>query len=85
MRSGPPVAHKARAAHPHSMGSEMGMAKASDEGAWGVVGGGMLGLTLAHLFARAGIKVALYESAPQIGDWPAPGAPMTPSGTATTT
>ena len=34
---------------------------------WAVVGGGMLGMTLAHRLAQAGKKVTLYESAPQLG------------------
>ena len=34
---------------------------------WAVVGGGMLGMTLAHRLAQAGKKVTLYESAPQFG------------------
>ncbi len=34
---------------------------------WAVVGGGMLGLTLAHRLARAGRTVTLYESADRLG------------------
>lgn len=34
---------------------------------WAVVGGGMLGLTLAHKLAQSGKKVTLYESAPSFG------------------
>lgn len=34
---------------------------------WAVVGGGMLGMTLAHRLAQAGKQVTLYESAPQFG------------------
>ena len=34
---------------------------------WAVVGGGMLGMTLAHRLAQAGKKVTLYESAPHFG------------------
>lgn len=34
---------------------------------WGVVGGGMLGLTLAHRLAQAGQQVTLFEGAPEIG------------------
>jgi protoporphyrinogen oxidase len=34
---------------------------------WAVVGGGMLGLTLAHRLAQAGKQVTLYESAPYLG------------------
>ena len=40
--------------------------KATTE-SWAVVGGGMLGLTLAHRLAQAGKQVTLYESAPQFG------------------
>src|SRR4051812_46609307 len=34
---------------------------------WAVVGGGMLGLTLAHRLARQGHEVTLLEAAPAIG------------------
>src|SRR5262249_10950728 len=34
---------------------------------WAVVGGGMLGLTLAHRLAQRGQRVALLEAAPQLG------------------
>ncbi|HEX4947600.1 MAG TPA: NAD(P)/FAD-dependent oxidoreductase [Blastocatellia bacterium] len=34
---------------------------------WAVVGGGMLGMTLAHRLAQVGKQVTLYESAPQFG------------------
>jgi protoporphyrinogen oxidase len=34
---------------------------------WGVVGGGMLGLTLAHRLAQAGQRVTLLEAAPEVG------------------
>ncbi len=34
---------------------------------WGVVGGGLLGLTLAERLSTAGHSVALFEAAPQIG------------------
>ncbi len=34
---------------------------------WGIVGGGMLGLTLAHRFATAGDHVTLFEAAPSLG------------------
>jgi protoporphyrinogen oxidase len=34
---------------------------------WAVVGGGMLGMTLAHRLAQAGKQVTLYESAAQFG------------------
>ncbi len=34
---------------------------------WGIVGGGMLGLTLAHRLAQRGQQVAVLESAPEIG------------------
>jgi protoporphyrinogen oxidase len=40
--------------------------KATTE-SWAVVGGGMLGMTLAHRLAQAGKQVTLYESAPQFG------------------
>ncbi|HYO24444.1 MAG TPA: NAD(P)/FAD-dependent oxidoreductase [Lacipirellulaceae bacterium] len=35
--------------------------------AWGVVGGGMLGLTLAHRLAQAGQRVTVLEAGPEIG------------------
>ncbi|MEM9486978.1 MAG: NAD(P)/FAD-dependent oxidoreductase [Cyanobacteria bacterium P01_F01_bin.116] len=34
---------------------------------WAIVGGGMLGLTLAHRLAQAGQQVTLYEAAPKLG------------------
>ena len=34
---------------------------------WGVVGGGMLGLTIAHRLAQAGQRVTILEAAPEIG------------------
>jgi protoporphyrinogen oxidase len=34
---------------------------------WGVVGGGMLGLTLAHRLAQAGQRVTVFEAAPEVG------------------
>ena len=34
---------------------------------WAIVGGGMLGLTLAHRLAQAGQQVTLYEAAPELG------------------
>lgn len=36
-------------------------------GHWGIVGGGMLGLTVAHRLAQRGAKVALFEAAPALG------------------
>lgn len=37
------------------------------EGRWAVVGGGMLGLTLAHRLQQAGQQVTLLEAAPEVG------------------
>jgi protoporphyrinogen oxidase len=34
---------------------------------WAIVGGGILGMTLAHRLAQAGKQVTLYEGAPQLG------------------
>jgi len=34
---------------------------------WGIVGGGMLGMTLAHRLAQQGKRVTLLEAAPQLG------------------
>ncbi|MFN8248997.1 MAG: NAD(P)/FAD-dependent oxidoreductase [Ferruginibacter sp.] len=34
---------------------------------WGIVGGGMMGMTLAHRLAQQGHKVTVYESAPELG------------------
>jgi protoporphyrinogen oxidase len=34
---------------------------------WGIVGGGMLGLTLARRLAQAGQRVTLFEAAPEVG------------------
>lgn len=34
---------------------------------WGIVGGGITGMTLAHRLARQGHKVTVFESAPELG------------------
>ena len=34
---------------------------------WGIVGGGVLGMTIAHRLAQSGHDVTLMESAPQLG------------------
>ncbi len=34
---------------------------------WAVVGGGFLGMTLAHRLAQQGKKVTLFEAAPYLG------------------
>ena len=34
---------------------------------WGVLGGGILGMTLAHRLAQAGETVSLFEAAPTLG------------------
>jgi protoporphyrinogen oxidase len=34
---------------------------------WGIVGGGIMGMTLAHRLAERGHKVTLYEAAPELG------------------
>jgi protoporphyrinogen oxidase len=34
---------------------------------WGIVGGGIMGMTLAHKLSRLGHKVTLFESAPELG------------------
>jgi protoporphyrinogen oxidase len=34
---------------------------------WGIVGGGMMGMTLAHRLAQQGHRVTLYEAAPELG------------------
>jgi protoporphyrinogen oxidase len=39
----------------------------SDKQHWAVVGGGMLGMTLAHRLAQRGQRVTLLEAAPQLG------------------
>src|SRR5207245_9310640 len=37
------------------------------KGRWGIVGGGFLGMTLAHRLARHGQDVTLFEAAPALG------------------
>lgn len=39
---------------------------------WAVVGGGMLGLTLAHELSKRGVRVTLLEAAPELGGLAAP-------------
>jgi protoporphyrinogen oxidase len=34
---------------------------------WGIVGGGIMGMTLAHRLAQQGHKVTIFESAPEVG------------------
>jgi protoporphyrinogen oxidase len=34
---------------------------------WGIVGGGIMGMTLAHRLSQAGHEVTIYESAPELG------------------
>ncbi len=34
---------------------------------WGIVGGGIMGMTLAHRLAQQGHRVTLYEAAPELG------------------
>src|SRR2546428_4564942 len=34
---------------------------------WGIVGGGFLGMTLAHRLAQHGQDVTLFEAAPEVG------------------
>jgi protoporphyrinogen oxidase len=34
---------------------------------WGIIGGGIMGMTLAHRLAQKGFKVTLFEAAPEIG------------------
>jgi protoporphyrinogen oxidase len=36
-------------------------------GGWAVIGGGLLGLTMAHRLAQAGERVTIYEAAPELG------------------
>jgi len=34
---------------------------------WGIVGGGMMGMTIAHRLAQQGHEVSIFESAPEVG------------------
>lgn len=34
---------------------------------WGIVGGGIMGMTLAHRLSQAGHKVTIFEAAPELG------------------
>jgi protoporphyrinogen oxidase len=34
---------------------------------WGIIGGGILGMTLAHRLAQQGYKVTIFEAAPELG------------------
>ena len=38
-----------------------------DSEKWGIVGGGIMGMTLAHRLAKEGNKVTLFEAAPELG------------------
>jgi len=52
------------------MGDRLGMSK--DSVRWGIVGGGMLGMTLAHRLAQQGRRVTLFESASHLGGLASP-------------
>ena len=52
---------------------------------WGIVGGGMLGLTLAHRFAQLANASRSSRPLPAWADWRVPGASTASSGIATTT
>ena len=43
------------------------MSRGAAGGRWGIVGGGMLGMTLAHRLGGQGRHVTLFEAAPQMG------------------
>lgn len=43
------------------------MADSSSQQSWAIIGGGILGLTLAHRLAQAGQKVTLFEGAETLG------------------
>ena len=45
----------------------MSVTPATEKLHWAIVGGGMLGLTLAHRLQRAGQRVTLLEAAPAVG------------------
>ena len=38
-----------------------------DSEKWGIVGGGIMGMTLAHKLAKEGKEVTLFEAAPELG------------------
>ncbi len=38
-----------------------------NEEKWGIIGGGIMGITLAHRLAQEGFKVTVFEAAPSIG------------------
>lgn len=42
-------------------------ANSGDSGRWAVVGGGVLGMLIAHRLSGAGYQVTLFEAAPQLG------------------
>src|SRR6476620_11024182 len=41
--------------------------KSMEQRNWGIVGGGMMGMTLAHRLSQQGHKVTLFEAAPELG------------------
>jgi len=41
--------------------------KAMESKKWGIVGGGIMGMTLAHRLAQQGHKVTVFEAAPELG------------------
>ena len=49
---------------------------------WGVIGGGMLGLTLAHRLAQGGHEVTVLEGAPELGGLASAWQVVTSPGTA---
>ena len=52
---------------------------------FGIVGGGMLGMTLAWDLAKAGHDVTIFEAARAAAAWPRRGNSATSSGTVTIT
>jgi protoporphyrinogen oxidase len=34
---------------------------------WGIIGGGIMGMTIAHRLSQKGYKVTLFEAAPDLG------------------
>ena len=52
--------------------AEFAVSKVGTPQRWAVVGGGMLGLTLAHRLADLGLEITIFETAPELGGLASP-------------
>ena len=64
----PPMAKTRGAGQRQEDGKGLGDYQMSERGrGWAVIGGGLLGLTMAHRLTQAGERVTIFEAAPELG------------------